>query len=106
MEAVLRLPRLLAVRLQTSPLFMTLAAIPMIVIVVLVSVLAWISFQTGIIGTMDATYTFNNYVEILADPFVSRVVGNTVIFTLVTTFIALGFGQNFYVVKQNRICTI
>ncbi|MFQ5682926.1 MAG: ABC transporter permease [Candidatus Binatia bacterium] len=92
METVLRLPRLLAVRLQMSPLLMALATIPMIVIVVLVSVLVWISFQTGILGTSDATYTLHNYVDILGDPFVSRVVANTIVFTLVTTLVALGVG--------------
>lgn len=92
MEAVLRLPRLLALRLQTSPLLMALAVIPMFVIVVLVSVLVWISFQTGIIGTVDATYTLKNYAAILDDPFVASVVGNTAVFTLVTTLVALGIG--------------
>jgi len=92
MEAVLRLPRLLAVRLSASPLFMALAVIPMVVILVLVTVLVWVSFQTGMIATADATYTLQNYVEIISDPFVTRIVGNTVVFTLAATFFALGIG--------------
>lgn len=92
MEAVLRLPRLLAMRLSANPLLMALALIPMLVIVILVAVLIWVSFQTGMIATADATYTLQNYVEILADPFVTGVVFNTVIFTLAATFFALGIG--------------
>ncbi len=92
MEAVLRLPRLLAIRLTASPLLMALAAIPMLVSLVLVTVLVWVSFQTGMIATADATYTLQNYVELVADPFVARVVGNTLVFTLAATFFALGIG--------------
>jgi iron(III) transport system permease protein len=92
MEAVLRLPRLLGIRLQSSPLLMTLAALPMIVILVFVCVLVWVSFQTGIIGTPDAAYTLNNYAQIFADPFVIKVFWNTVIFTIATTITALVMG--------------
>jgi len=92
METVLRLPRLLAVRFQASPLLMALAAIPMFVILVLVAVLVWISFQTGIVGTSEATYTLQNYSDILTDPHFLGVVWNTLIFTLATTFVALAIG--------------
>jgi iron(III) transport system permease protein len=92
MEAVLRLPRLLGLKLRTSPILLTLAALPMLVIVVLVAALVWISFQSGIIGTPDATYTLNNYAEILGDPFVLKVFWNTAIFTLATTMTALVLG--------------
>lgn len=92
MEAVLKLPRLFAIRLRTSPLLLSLAALPMFVILVLVAVLVWISFQTGIVGSPDATYTLDNYIEILGDPFVLKVFWNTVIFTLSTTFTALALG--------------
>ncbi|MGB7951598.1 MAG: iron ABC transporter permease [Candidatus Binatia bacterium] len=92
MEAVLRLPRLFLIRLRTSPLLLTLAALPMFVILVLVAVLVWISFQTGIVGTPSATYTLNNYSEILGDPFVLKVFWNTIVFTLSTTFTALVLG--------------
>ena len=53
METVLRLPRLLGIRIQSSPLLISLAALPMLVILALVAVLVWVSFQTGIIGTPD-----------------------------------------------------
>jgi iron(III) transport system permease protein len=92
MEAVLRMPRLLALRLRTSPLLLALAALPMLVIVVLVAALIWISFQTGIVGTPSATYTLKNYREILGDPFVLKVFWNTLIFTLATTLTALALG--------------
>ena len=92
MEAVLRLPRLLGIRLRTSPTLLLLAALPMFVIVILVAALVWISFQTGIIGTPNATYTLNNYAEILGEPFVLKVLWNTVVFTLATTITALVLG--------------
>jgi iron(III) transport system permease protein len=92
MEAVLRLPRLLGIRIQTSPLLMSLAALPMLVILVLVCVLVWVSFQTGIIGTPEASYTLRNYLEIFAEPFVLKVFWNTIIFTIATTVTALVIG--------------
>jgi iron(III) transport system permease protein len=92
MEAVLRMPRLIAIRLRASPLLLTLAVLPMLIILVLVVVLIWISFQTGVVGTPKAIYTLRNYREILGDPFVLKVLWNTLIFTLATTFTALAVG--------------
>jgi len=92
METVLRLPRFLAFHLGASPLLMALAIIPMFVILVLVGVLIWISFQTGIVGTSEATYTLSNYSDILGDAHFLGVVWNTLIFTIATTFVALVVG--------------
>jgi iron(III) transport system permease protein len=92
METVLRMPRAISFRLRTSPLLVSLAALPMMAIVVLVAVLVWISFQTGLVGTSQATYTLKNYEEILGDPFVLKVFWNTIVFTLSTTFTALVLG--------------
>lgn len=92
MEAVLRMPRAISLRLRTSPLLLALAILPMLVIVILVSVLVWISFQTGIVGTPNASYTLHNYVEILGEPFVLKVLWNTIVFTLATTATALILG--------------
>jgi hypothetical protein len=79
METVLRMPRAISFRLRTSPLLVSLAALPMMAIVVLVAVLVWISFQTGLVGTSQATYTLKNYEEILGDPFVLKVFWNTIV---------------------------
>lgn len=92
MEAVLRMPRAISLRLRTSPLLLALAILPMLVIVILVSVLVWISFQTGIVGTPNVSYTLHNYVEILGEPFVLKVLWNTIVFTLATTATALILG--------------
>jgi iron(III) transport system permease protein len=92
MEAILRMPRAISLRLRTSPLLLALAILPMLVIVILVSVLVWISFQTGIVGTPNASYTLHNYVEILGERFVLKVLWNTVVFTLATTATALVLG--------------
>ncbi|MFQ5850614.1 MAG: ABC transporter permease [Candidatus Binatia bacterium] len=92
MESVLRFPRLLGLRFQTPPILMSLALAPMVLIVLFVAVLLWVSVQKGTIGTADTIYTLENYGEILTDPFVYRVVWNTFIFTLATTFFALAIG--------------
>lgn len=69
-----------------------LALLPMGAILLLVAVMLSVSFQEGFIGTAAATYTLQNYVTIFGDPFVYRVLIDTAIFSLSTTFFALGFG--------------
>jgi len=71
---------------------MVLAALPMLVILTLVSVLIWISFQTGILGTSDATYTLKNYVDVFDDEIFVEVISNTVIFAITATVISMGIG--------------
>lgn len=69
-----------------------LALLPMGVILLLVAEMLSVSFQQGFIGTATATYTLHNYVAIFGDPFVYRVLIDTGIFSLSTTFFALAFG--------------
>ena len=71
---------------------MALAALPMLVILVLVSVLIWISFQTGILGTADAKYTLANYTDVFDDSLFVESVLNTVVFSITATLIAMGIG--------------
>lgn len=92
MEQVAGWPWLRAPRPKVSPLLTGLASIPLVVIFVLVAVLAWISFQTGILGSFEANYSLDNYAELLGDAFVARVTFNTLIFTIVTTLVALVIG--------------
>lgn len=92
MEQVAGWPRLRALRPKGSPLLTGLASIPLLVIFVLVAVLVWISFQTGILGSFEANYSLDNYAELLGDDFVARVTLNTLIFTVVTTLVALIIG--------------
>ena len=77
---------------NSSPILIALAALPMLIILVLVSVLIWISFQTGIIGTSDAKFTLGNYGDIFNDPIFFDVIWNTVIFSITATLIAMGIG--------------
>ena len=77
---------------QTSPALLSLAALPMAVILVLVVVMFWVSLQRGVLGTPSATYTIANYCEVFADPFIVGVAVNTLIFTATATFVALLFG--------------
>lgn len=76
----------------TSPALLTLAALPMAVILVLVIAMFWVSLQKGALGTPSAIYTLANYSEVFADPFVVGVVANTLIFTLSATLVALCIG--------------
>ena len=79
-------------RSHTSSALLSLAALPMIVIAILVAVMFWISLQKGAFGTPSAIYTLGNYRDVFTDPFVYRVAGNTLIFTVTATFFALLFG--------------
>jgi iron(III) transport system permease protein len=76
----------------SSSMVLFLALLPMGVILLLVAVMLSVSFQEGFIGTAAATYTLQNYVTIFGDPFVYRVLVDTAIFSLSTTFFALAFG--------------
>ncbi len=75
-----------------SPALIVLAALPMLVIFVLVTSLIWISFQTGILGTSDAVYTLNNYFEVFDDSIFFDAVINTVIFSITATIVAMAIG--------------
>ncbi|MEE2654874.1 MAG: iron ABC transporter permease [Pseudomonadota bacterium] len=77
---------------KSSPVLMVLAALPMFVIVVLVGVLIAISFQSGIIGTEDATYTFDNYRDLFNDEIIAEATYNTIIFSLTATLVSMGIG--------------
>jgi len=71
---------------------MVLAALPMFVIVVLVGVLISISFQSGIIGTADASFTLSNYVDLFSDPIIGEALYNTIIFSITATLVSMGIG--------------
>ena len=92
MEQVAGWPRLRALRPRVSLLFTGLASLPLLVIFALVAVLVWISFQTGILGSFEADYSLTNYGELLGDAFVARVTLNTLVFSFVTTLVALIIG--------------
>jgi len=64
----------------------------MLVILTLVTILVWISFQTGILGTSDATYTLNNYSEVFEDPIFAEAVWNTFEFSITATIVAMLIG--------------
>lgn len=71
---------------------MALAAMPMLIILALVSVLIWISFQTGILGTADAQFTLSNYADVFKDSIFAGAVRNTAIFSITATVVAMGIG--------------
>ncbi|HYJ14610.1 MAG TPA: iron ABC transporter permease [Candidatus Limnocylindria bacterium] len=77
---------------QTSPALLSLAALPMAVILVLVIAMFWVSLQKGALGTASAIYTLANYRDVFADPFIIGVAVNTLIFTVTATLVALLFG--------------
>jgi len=77
---------------QTSSALLSLAALPMAVILILIITMFWVSVQRGALGTPSAIYTLANYQEVFADPFIVGVAVNTLIFTTTATFVALLFG--------------
>ena len=92
MPAALKLPGWLVGRAQTSPVMVLLSVVPLSLILVLVTVMIWMSFQRGVFGTASAIYTLENYREILTDPFVYGVLKNTLVFAVSATFFALAIG--------------
>src|SRR5574341_2502507 len=78
-QAVLRFPAFFGARGNTPSALLSVAMIPMAVIFTLVIVMFWISLQKGAFGTASASYTLGNYHDVFSDPFVYRVVANTLI---------------------------
>lgn len=91
-QETLRASAFAAWRLQTSPALLGLAAVPIAVILIFVAVMVWVSFQRGLLGTSAAVSTLDNYRTIFTDPFLYRVLWNTALFALTTTFVALVVG--------------
>ncbi len=83
--------RLSPSRLSISPL-LPLALLPMVGLIAIVGVFVWVSAQTGVLGTPDAEYSFENYQTLFGDSFVLEVLENTLIFAMVTTFVSLVIG--------------
>jgi iron(III) transport system permease protein len=55
-------------------------------------VIFWVSFQSGIIGTAQATYTLDNYRAVFADPLAYSSFLNTLVFAASTTLFAMVIG--------------
>jgi iron(III) transport system permease protein len=91
-EGIVKAPAFLNWRLQASPLLLGLAALPITVIIIFVAVMIWVSFQRGLLGTPAVAYSLENYRAVFTDPFLYRVLWNTAVFTLTTTFVALLVG--------------
>lgn len=92
MQAALAFPRPVLGRVRTVPWLLLPGLVPLSVIVVLVGILFWVSFQRGLIGTADATYTLANYVDVFGDPFVIKSLLNTIVFTVTTVLVAIAIG--------------
>lgn len=91
-EMALRLPKFpRAGRLRVSPL-LPIALLPMVALTGFILVTLWVSFQTGIIGTPQATYTLDNYRAVFTDPLVYGVLLNTLVFAFATTIFAMAIG--------------
>lgn len=71
---------------------MVLAALPMVVILVLVSVLISISFQSGILGTADVTFTLSNYRDLFSDSIFIESLSNTFVFSITATLFSMAIG--------------
>ena len=75
----------------SSPLW-PVALFPMVILIAIVVVFVYISFQTGVIGTDDAEFSYDNYKDLFGDEFVFEVLENTLIFAIVTTIVSLFVG--------------
>lgn len=91
-ELALRLLRFPgAGRIRVSPL-LPMALLPMIALAGFIVVIVWVSFQTGVIGTPQASYTLDNYRDVFADPLVYGALLNTLVFAVSTTLFAMAIG--------------
>jgi ABC-type spermidine/putrescine transport system permease subunit II len=64
----------------------------MVGVIATVVVFLWVSIQSGLLGTPDAAYSLENYRLVFGDPFVYKVLRNTLTFAAVTTLVALAIG--------------
>lgn len=64
----------------------------MIALAGFIVVIVWVSFQTGVIGTPQASYTLDNYRDVFADPLVYGALLNTLVFAVSTTLFAMAIG--------------
>jgi ABC-type spermidine/putrescine transport system permease subunit I len=78
-------------RTRVSPIALVALA-PMVVLALLVAGLIWISVQQGIVGTVAARYTFDNYTGLVLDRIFPAVLLNTALFAASTTAVALAIG--------------
>lgn len=84
---------------------MVLAALPMVVILVLVSVLVMISFQSGILGTPDAKFTLSNYRDLFSDSLLMESLKNTFVFAITATLVSMGIGLPIsWVTERTTLC--
>lgn len=91
-EIALRLFKFPAIRtLRVSPL-VPMALLPMIALAGFIVVIVWVSFQTGVIGTPQASYTLDNYRAVFTDPLVYGALLNTLVFAASTTLFAMAIG--------------
>ena len=91
-ELALRLLRFPgAGRIRVSPL-LPIALLPMIALLGFIVVIVWVSFQTGVIGTPQASYTLDNYRAVFTDPLVYGALLNTLVFAASSTLFAMAIG--------------
>jgi iron(III) transport system permease protein len=69
-----------------------LSTLACLVIAALLGVAIWLSFAEGTPGDYHLGYTIAHYQEIFLSPFTYRVIGNTVLFSVLALGVALAFG--------------
>lgn len=67
---------------------LAIAAAACLCVLVLLAAILWLSFTDGTPGDPNLGYTVGHYVEVFADRFTWRVLGNTVVFLAVTLAVA------------------
>ena len=73
-------------------LLTTIAALPLVLVVLLLGIILWVSFQEDVTRDLLGTFTFSHYSSLFGDPAVYQPLFNTLGFTIVTVAVALTFG--------------
>ena len=76
-------------RHSEAPGALTVALIPAAAIIGLLLIVLWISVRVNVISS---GLTLNHYRDVFTDPFATRALLNTAIFTVIATTVSLGFG--------------
>ena len=69
-----------------------IATIASLLVAILLAVIVWLSFTDGLPGDPQLKYTFQNYRDILLDPYIYQIIGNTFVFAGVALAIAMAIG--------------
>lgn len=74
------------------PLMLSVAALPLVVVLALLAIIVWVSFLVTIDDGLGGAFTLDHYRVIFTDPQIYGALLNTLGFTIVTVITAMAFG--------------